>query len=137
MRGTSPNTDQPRIPARSTLTVACVYIVYLVLPYIYILPVFAQQSFYPRTDRIAGELEPIAWSKGFVASARLLAREFVTSRSLTPLNGVILGPPGGNQSTVCHQASISLTNGQMRAATEVALFLLLSFLFIFLTDGAP
>eukprot|EP00904_Undaria_pinnatifida_P014095 jgi/Undpi1/9816/HiC_scaffold_27.g12270.m1 len=55
----------------------------------------------------SGELEPIAWSKGFVASARLLAREFVTSRSLTPLNGVILGPPGGNQSTVCHQGELS------------------------------
>lgn len=55
----------------------------------------------------SGELEPIAWSKGFVASARLLAQEFVTSRSLTPINGVILGPPGGNQITVCDQASIN------------------------------
>lgn len=51
----------------------------------------------------AGKLKPLAWSKGFVASARFLAQEFASSRSLNPIRAVVVGPPGGCQGKVCEQ----------------------------------
>lgn len=55
--------------------------------------------------RSPGTLEPVTWSRGFAASAEVVAREFVSSRSLQPIKAVVLGPPGGHQSHVCKQVS--------------------------------
>lgn len=58
--------------------------------------------------RSAGTLEPVAWSRGFAASAAAVTRDFVSSRSLQQIKAVVLGPPGGYQSHVCKQARPAL-----------------------------
>lgn len=50
-------------------------------------------------------MNPITWSKGFAASAKLMAQEFIVNRSLQPIKAVVLGPPGGDQGNVSQQAS--------------------------------
>lgn len=52
-----------------------------------------------------GNLEPVGWSKGFVALAEALAQDFVSTRSLSPIKAVLLGPPGGDQNKVCVEVS--------------------------------
>lgn len=51
----------------------------------------------------AGSLGTSTWSKGFVASAESLAQDFVSVRSLVPIRAVVLGPPGGDQHSVCEE----------------------------------
>ncbi|CAN0580684.1 unnamed protein product, partial [Ectocarpus sp. 12 AP-2014] len=40
-----------------------------------------------------GTMNPVTWSTGFTGSAKLLAEEFLASRSLQPIKAVVLGPP--------------------------------------------
>ncbi|CAM9471679.1 unnamed protein product [Ectocarpus sp. 13 AM-2016] len=52
-----------------------------------------------------GTMNPVTWSTGFTGSAKLLAEEFLASRSLQPIKAVVLGPPGGRQGHVCQEIS--------------------------------
>ncbi|CBJ32377.1 conserved unknown protein [Ectocarpus siliculosus] len=54
-----------------------------------------------------GTMNPVTWSTGFTGSAKLLAEEFLASRSLQPIKAVVLGPPGGRQDHVCQEAEPS------------------------------
>lgn len=56
-----------------------------------------------------GTMSPVTWSTGFAGSAKMLAEEFLASRSLQPIKAVVLGPPVGRQGHVCRQVRSGLT----------------------------